>query len=41
MDDIEKIAKYRVQMKRKLRLNGFSSSFINDLDTEQLEKFNF
>lgn len=32
-------AKYRIQMKRYLRLRGYSSIGINDLCTEQLEEW--
>ena len=30
-------ARWRVRMKRVLRLNGFPSSYVNDLDTRELE----
>jgi len=30
-------ARWRVRMKRVLRLNGFSSSYVNGLDTCELE----
>jgi hypothetical protein len=33
----DKDAQYRVQMKRALRLNGISSSVINNLFTNELE----
>ena len=34
-------AQYRVQLKRKLRLNGLYDSYVNNLSTEQLETLCF
>lgn len=35
---VDKVALHRVNLKRKLRLNGFASEYINNLDTHFLEQ---